>query len=118
MALTETDIAGVQRQLECARESFAVRGFDGSGAGDLQKAVRLLEEIRERAQRQAPAPSLAPAVQDLKMQAVRLAQLIDSAAAFYRGWFGTAPMAEGYTAEGVWTASQGSVQACGLSLEA
>ena len=118
MALTEADIAGVRRQLECAQESFAVRGFDASGAGDLQTAMRLLEEIHERAQRQAPAPSLAPAMQDLKMQAASFAQLIDSAAAFYRGWFGAAPIAEGYTAEGVWTASQGSVLACGLSLEA
>ena len=118
MALTEADIAGVRRQLECARESFVVRGFDASGAGDLQTAMRLLEEIHERAQRQAPAPSLAPAIQDLKMQTVRLAQLIDSAAAFYRGWFGAVPVTEGYTADGVWTASQESIPACGLSLEA
>ncbi len=118
MALTEADIAGVQRQLECACESFAVRGFDGSGTGELQRATRLLEEIHMRARQEAPASSLAPAIQDLKMQTVRLAQLIDSAAAFYRGWFGAAPATEGYTAEGVWTASQGSVPACGLSLEA
>jgi len=52
------------------------------------------------------------------MQTVRLAQLVDSAAAFYRGWFGAAPVAEGYTAEGVWTASQGTVPVGGLSLEA
>jgi len=118
VALTESDIAGAQRQLECARESFAVRGFDGSGTGELQKATRLLEEIYMWAQQEAPASSLAPAIQDLKMQTVRLGQLVDSAVAFYRGWFGTAPIAEGYTAEGVWTASRGSVPVCGLSLEA
>jgi len=117
VALTEADIAGAQRQLESARETLAVRGFDGSGTGELQKATRLLEEIYMRAQREAPASSLAPAIQDLKMQTVRLAQLVDSAAAFYRGWFGAAPVAEGYTAEGVWTASQGSVPVCGFSLE-
>ena len=118
MALTEADIAGVQRQLECARESFAAGGFDGSGTGELQNATRLLEEIYMRAQQEAPASFLAPAMQDLKMQTVRLGQLVNSAAAFYRGWFGAAPLAEGYTAEGVWIASQGSVPACGLSLEA
>jgi hypothetical protein len=114
----EADIAGVERQLECARESFVVRGFDGSGTDELQKATRLLEEIYRRAQQEAPASSLATAMQDLKMQTVLLGQLVDSAAAFYRGWFGAAPLAEGYTAEGVWTASQGSVPVCGLSLEA
>ena len=118
MALMEADIAGVRRQLECARESFVVRGFDASGAGDLQTAMRLLEKIHERAQQQAPSPSLAPAMQDLRMQAASLAQLIDSAAAFYRGWFGAVPMPEGYNADGVWTVSQESVPACGLSLDA
>lgn len=118
MALTKADIAGVQRQLECARESFAVRGFDRSGTGELQRAIRLLEEIYMRAQQEASASSFEPAIQELKMQTVRLGQLVDSAAAFYHGWFGTAPMAEGYTAEGVWTASQGSARVCSLSLEA
>ena len=78
----------------------------------------MLEEIYARARQEAPPSCLAPAVQDLKMQAARLAQLVESAAAFYRGWFGAAPTIEGYTGEGIWAASQGSVPGCGLSLEA
>ena len=118
MRLTEADIAGARRQLECALESFVACDFDGSGTGNLQKATRILEEIHARARQEAPPSCLAPAVQDLKMQAARLAQLVESVATFYRGWFGAAPSIEGYTGEGTWAVSQGSVPASGLSLEA
>jgi hypothetical protein len=116
--LTEADIAGARRHLECALESFVACDFDGSSAGNLQKATGMFEEIHARARQEAPPSCLAPAVQDLKMQATRLAQLAESAAAFYRGWFGAAPTLEGYTGEGIWAASQGSAPVGGLSLEA
>jgi hypothetical protein len=119
VALTETDIACVRRQLDQATENFATRGMDETGIGHLQEAVRLLEAIHRAARQEPPARAIAPAIRELETRAALLAQLSDSAAEFYRGWFGTSPMAaEDYTPEGVWAAPQPSIGARGLTLEA
>jgi hypothetical protein len=119
MALTDADIALVRHQVEQAISSFAVQGFEKTGMDCLREAVRLLEGIREMARREPLTSRLAPALRDVQTRAAHLGQLVDSAAAFYRGWLGASPAAaEHYTAEGVWAAPARSISVGALLLEA
>jgi hypothetical protein len=118
--ISETDIHRVRGQLDQAIGSLVERGLEPAGLDELREAVRLLEGIRDRAASQPPSPALAAALRELVPRSARAGQLLDSAAAFYRGWLqvSEAP-AEDYTPDGVW-ASPASLSSAGggLSIEA
>src|SRR3954453_24155565 len=85
-----------------AINSLVERGVQPTGVDELREAVRLLEEIRVSAVSHPLSPVLAAALRDLVPRAARAGELLDSAAAFYRGWLQVSPPAEDYTPEGAW----------------
>ena len=117
--ITETDIGRVRDQLDQAIGNLIERGLEPDGVARLREAVRLLEGIRDRAASQPPSPALAAALRELVPRAARAGQLLDSAAAFYRGWLqvSEAP-AEDYTPEGAWASAPRSSVTGNLSFEA
>jgi hypothetical protein len=119
MALNESDIARVRKQLDRASEGLVAAGVAETGLDDLREAARLLEALRLAVIKEPPPPALAPALRELQARGVRLRQLFDSAAAFYRGWFQISPLpSEGYTPEGLWAAGARPDPGGALSLEA
>ena len=138
--VTEAGIACVRDQLDLAIASLVERGPEQTGVGQLREAARLLEEIRQQLQSEEPSrdhvgrvanprpignrplasPALAAALRGLAPRTARAGQLLDSAAAFYRGWWQVSPApAEDYTPEGAWASTTARSNAGGnLSLEA
>ena len=118
--VTEADIACVREQLDRAIASLVERGPEQTSVGQLREAVRLLEEIRQAAASEPLSPALAAALRGLAPLTARAGQLLDSAAAFYRGWWQVSPApAEDYTPEGAWASTTARSNAGGnLSLEA
>jgi len=116
--VSEADIGRVRDQLDLAIASLVEGGPDQSGVGRLQEAARLLEEIRQAAASEPLSPALAAALRGLAPRTARAGQLLDSAAAFYRGWWQVSPApAEDYTPDGSWV-SAAARSTASLSLEA
>jgi hypothetical protein len=118
--IDEADIGRVRDHLDQAIESLVQHGLEPTGVEELRKAARLLEEIRVSAVSHPRSRVLAAALRDLAPRAARAGELLDSAAAFYRGWLQVSPPpAEGYTPEGAWACpALRSSMGGGLSLEA
>jgi hypothetical protein len=118
--VNEADIGRVRDQLDQAIESLVERGLEATGVDELRQAARLLEEIRLAAVSQPPSRALAAALRDLAPRAARAGELLDSAAAFYRGWLQVSPApVEDYTPEGAWASPAfRSSAGGGLSIEA
>jgi hypothetical protein len=119
-SIHEADIRRVREQLDQAIESLIERGLEPIGVDQLREAARLLEGIRQTAASGPLSPALGAALRDLTPRATRAGQLLDSAAAFYRGWLQVTPaLPEDYTPEGAWAPAPGRSSAGGnLSLEA
>ncbi len=119
--ISEADIGRVRDRLDQAIESLVERGLEPTGVDELREAARLLEEIRLTAVSQPPSRALAAALCELAPRAARAGQLLDSAAAFYRGWLQVCPApVEDYTPEGAWAspAFRSSTAGGSLSIEA
>ena len=118
--VSAADIGRVGDQLDQAIVSLIERGLEPIGVDRLREAARLLEEIRAEAPSEPPSPAVAAALRGLVSRAARAGHLLDSAAAFYRGWWQVSPaQAEDYTPEGAWASAAVRSSAGGnLSLEA
>jgi Arc/MetJ-type ribon-helix-helix transcriptional regulator len=116
----EADVDRVGDQLDQAINSLVESGVQPTGVDELREAVRLLEDIRVSAVSHPPSPVLAAALRDLVPRAARAGELLDSAAAFYRGWLQVSPApAEDYAPDGAWASTAFRSSAGGvLSIQA
>jgi hypothetical protein len=119
-SVNEADISRVREQLDQAIASLIEHGLEPIGVDQLREAARLLEGIRQTAASGPISPALAAALRELTPRATRAGELLDSAAAFYRGWLQVTPaLPEDYTPEGAWApAASRSSPSGNLSLEA
>jgi len=119
-SVNEADISRVREQLDQAIESLIERGLAPIGVDQLREAARLLEGIRQTAASEPVSPAVAAMLRDLAPRTARAGELLDSAAAFYRGWLQVTPaLPEDYTPEGAWAPAAGRSSPSGnLSLEA
>jgi hypothetical protein len=118
--IKEAAIGRVRDHLDQAIASLTERGPEAAAVDSLREAARLLEEIRRTAASQPVSPALAAAVRELAPRAARAGELLDSAAAFYRGWWQVSPApGEDYTPEGAWASAASRSRVSGnLSIEA
>jgi hypothetical protein len=118
-SINEADISRVREQLDQAIASLIECGLAPIGVDQLREAARLLEGIRQTAASEPVSPALETALRELTPRATRAGELLDSAAAFYRGWLQVTPaLPEDYTPEGVWAPGGRSNASGNLSLEA
>jgi hypothetical protein len=117
--VNEAEIGRVRDQLDLAIESLIACGPETASVDRLREAARLLQGIRQMTASQPVSPAVAAALRELEPRATRAGQLLDSAAAFYRGWWQVSPApAEDYTPEGAWTSAPRSSVTGNLSIEA
>jgi Arc/MetJ-type ribon-helix-helix transcriptional regulator len=117
--VNQADIGRVRDQLDRTIEGLVERGLEDTGVDQLREAVRLLEGIRQTAASQRPSAAVAAALREIAPRAARAGQLLDSAAAFYRGWLQVSPApAEDYTPDGAWAPAAPSTAGASLSVEA
>jgi hypothetical protein len=117
--VNEAEIGRVRDQLDLAIESLIARGPETASVDRLRGSSGFLEGIRQTAASQPVSPAVAAALRELKPRAARAGQLLDSAAAFYRGWWQVSPAPiEDYTPEGAWASAPRSSVTGNLSIEA
>lgn len=107
--LAKTTLNRVEEQMGDVIESLVALRMGDAGVEPLREAARLLEQLHCQAVHEPLAPALAPALRRIDGCARRAQELLETAAAFYRGWLCTsAPIAQDYTPEGHWVEPGGA----------